>query len=188
MTHYAVLYLNPKIVKTYNEYMERDLLDYDALGFKSYETAETWSVTFPDKKAMDVKVCTGNRQDGDVLWCEGVLFTEQGCEIACTEVMDELDGKYMTADNDDEYVVEVRPMDVESKAVLRDDHLVEERMNKFKTNNGYATVTVESYADPNCTVRAWIDADDVFEFTTVEHFGRNHDRKITVTRYSRPSN
>lgn len=78
-------------IDEYNRLMSVDELDYDAHDIERYSTVDSWTVNAGDGYEIDVKVCSSN--DGDPLWCEAVLFLN-GCEQACSDVEDELDGEW----------------------------------------------------------------------------------------------
>lgn len=73
--------------------LQRDDIDYEKEGLKKYETAFCKTVTFANGYQMDIKVCTDTPEDGTI-WSEAVLFTPEGCEVACTEVSDGLLGEW----------------------------------------------------------------------------------------------
>lgn len=70
-----------------------DDVDYEANGFAKYACVWWKTAKFPDGCEVDVKVCTDSDEDRDV-WSEAVLFDENGCQLACTEVCDTLRGEW----------------------------------------------------------------------------------------------
>ena len=78
-----------------------NLADYD---LPKFENIETWTATFPNGISADIKLNTS----GDDVWCEGVLFDKNNLEIACTDVMDKLDGEYVWSVGSDTYKVIVK--------------------------------------------------------------------------------
>lgn len=61
---------------------------------------------FPDGCEMDIKLCDAPAEEGGP-WAEAVLFNENGCEVACTDVSDEFIGKWELTYNDDTYVANI---------------------------------------------------------------------------------
>ena len=80
-------------IEKWNGYMSKDFVDYDAEGFAKLSTVWCKTVKFSDGFEIDLKVCTDNREDGD-LWSEAVLFNDKGSEFCCTEVCDCIDGDW----------------------------------------------------------------------------------------------
>jgi rubredoxin len=65
-------------------------------------------VTFPGGMRFAIQVVTTlDPTDGYAAWTQGVLFTENGCEITCTEVGESFLGEYTIPDGDDVYEVTV---------------------------------------------------------------------------------
>lgn len=188
MKHYAYLFLPPQVIKNYNEYMKHGLLNYDTLGFKTYATADLWSILFPDKKAMDIKVCTGNRRNGDPLWSEGVLFTENGCEIACTEVMERLDTKYEVTDDDGTYVVEIHELNDATERLFKDNHDVEDKLHEIKKSDDLDSVTYQIHKTNGNIQTAQLDAESMFRYVLKEPLPHGQTRTFSVERLSRPRN
>jgi hypothetical protein len=93
-----------RVIMDWNDKLRDGGLDYDELGYPEYSTVAMWTAKFPDGCEVDIKVNTNTREDGDV-WTEGVLFDENGCELSCTDVSDELDGTWYLYCGDTQYTV-----------------------------------------------------------------------------------
>ena len=74
---------------------------YDRYGIKRDETY-TYTCKFPDGYFMDVKlvVC-----EEDSPYCEAVLFNPEGCQVAMTDVEEELLGEWSLEYNGTTYSV-----------------------------------------------------------------------------------
>lgn len=88
-----VLELPQKEIDEWNELIESGSIDYDEHGIPELSTVWSRTVKFEDGFEIDIKVCTNNREDGD-LWSEAVLFDKNGSEYACTEVCYGIDGEW----------------------------------------------------------------------------------------------
>lgn len=75
-------------INRYERLMQTKHVDYETNQIPRYSTVESWTADFGGDIQMDIKICSS--QDGDPLWCEGVLF-RHGSECGCTEVFDTLD-------------------------------------------------------------------------------------------------
>lgn len=73
-----------KTLDEWEKFISSEFVNYDDEGLT--ELACVWSETakFPDGFEVDIKVCTNEREDGD-LWSEAVLFNENGNQYAMTE-------------------------------------------------------------------------------------------------------
>lgn len=80
-------------IEKWNNYISKDFVDYDAEGFAELSTVWSKTVKFSDGFEMDFKVCTNNREDGD-LWSEVVLFDANGSEYSCTDCCYGIDGDF----------------------------------------------------------------------------------------------
>lgn len=80
-------------IEKWNGYISKDFVDYDAEGFAELSTVWSKTVKFSDGFEIDLKVCTNNREDGD-LWSEAVLFDENGSEYSCTDCCYGIDGDF----------------------------------------------------------------------------------------------
>lgn len=87
------LELTKSEIEKWNNYISKDFVDYAAEGFPELSTVWSRTVKFEDGFEIDIKVCTNNREDGD-LWSEAVLFDKNGSEYACTEVCYGIDGEW----------------------------------------------------------------------------------------------
>ena len=78
---------------------------FKAQGFGDKEAAVFWTATFPDGMFADVKVCP-NSED---IWCECVLFDENGGQVAFSEPCfeDVLQGHWEFTTGDANYIVVV---------------------------------------------------------------------------------
>ena len=80
-------------IEKWNNYISKDFVDYDAEGFAELSTVWSKTVKFSDGFEIDLKVCTNNREDGD-LWSEAVLFDKNGSEYSCTDCCYGIDGDF----------------------------------------------------------------------------------------------
>ena len=88
-------------------------LGFVELGFVELSAVWIKTVTFDDGFHVDIKVCTGYREDGD-LRVEVALLDKHGCEYDCTGGSCVLDGEREllwfdhTAGVEHRYIVEVK--------------------------------------------------------------------------------
>lgn len=102
----AIEHMTLKIpeLEKYNQLMSLTEPDYDEHNLKQYSVIASWTADFGEGIQVDVKVCTSENRTP--LWCEAVLFNN-GNEVACSEVMDELDRDWTFEYNGTVYVVTV---------------------------------------------------------------------------------
>lgn len=70
---------------------------------------ESYTVTFPNKAEMDIKLCCSDlsdEADQNPLWTEAVLFLN-GSEAGCTDVSDTFFGEWELGCDGDTYIVNV---------------------------------------------------------------------------------
>ena len=79
-------------IKDISEIVQKDMPIFDE------------EVTFSDGKRMAIQVCPA---DGECCWTQGVLFDEDGEELECTEVQENLDSPFIVDYNEIQYVVNV---------------------------------------------------------------------------------
>lgn len=102
-----------------NIYLEREQIDYakelcrhnpldEDECFSSKEAPLTYTADFPNGYSVDVKVCGVDFEEGsdNTAWTEAVLF-KNGCEVACTEPCDSIDGPWELSDGDKKFIVNV---------------------------------------------------------------------------------
>lgn len=100
-----ILKIRKDILMDWNDKLRSEGLDYDYLDYPEYSTIACWTVKFPDGCEADLKVNTNRREDGDI-WCEAVLFNENGCELTCTDACsEELDGTWYLYCGDTQYTI-----------------------------------------------------------------------------------
>lgn len=87
--HTATIKIPREILDEMNEILALDH-EYEDAGHT--EVIETYTVRFDDGCEADIKVCNGDEGGPFV---DPVLFDENGCEIMCIEVADQLDGEYI---------------------------------------------------------------------------------------------
>lgn len=101
-TFHQILYINKtkqeslnelcNTIKDISEIVQRDMPIFDE------------EVIFSDGKRMAIQVCPA---DGECCWTQGVLFDEDGEELGCTEVQENLDSPFIVDCNEIQYVVNV---------------------------------------------------------------------------------
>ena len=64
-------------------------------------------VVFDNGMRMAIQVCSSNDPSSEPCWTQGVLFTQDGREIGCTDVGESFLGEYHIFYLEDEYVVSV---------------------------------------------------------------------------------
>jgi len=64
-------------------------------------------VQFDNGHRVAIQVIASNEPDKESCWVQGVLFEENGQEIACTDVGESFLGEYNLYDGDDLYIVNV---------------------------------------------------------------------------------
>ena len=111
MKYEETLFINPGKLGNYSKLLSTAPRDRsEAFG---EDSTITNTVKFSDGKLADIKIC-GVQFDEDEPensrpYAEAVLFNENGCELACTDVDEEYDGEWIIPYGDDEYVVTVVP-------------------------------------------------------------------------------
>lgn len=94
----------PKILMDdYNRMFNYNTLDLETLDIPKLSNIKTWTADFGNGFFADIKM---NTSEEDV-WSEGVLFDGNGCQVACTDVCDNLEGEWEFEVGDDVYKVNV---------------------------------------------------------------------------------
>lgn len=102
------LYLPQETIDKYNKLMQvaNGTLAYTEHQIPRYATIAKWTVDFGNGYEVDIKVCSSD--DGDPLWCEGVLFLH-GSELSCTDPSDNLNDQCWFWVKDETFIVYVKP-------------------------------------------------------------------------------
>lgn len=89
-----ILELPKDEIEKWNKLIESGDVDYESNGFNELSTVWLKTVKFSDGFEIDLKVCTNNREDGD-LWSEAVLFDEGGgTQYSYTDCCYRIDGDF----------------------------------------------------------------------------------------------
>ncbi len=102
-TRQATVVIPAKHYDMYNALMQDAAKAFEENQISPGETLESWTANFGSHIEGDLKVCSSD----DDVWCELVLFDE-GCEVACSEVMDSLDSEWKLEYNGIIYEVKIR--------------------------------------------------------------------------------
>ena len=96
--------VDAKQLDFFNKWLQVSEIDFDKEDFLHDATLFCQTVEFDDGTFADLKVCSGQTN----LWCEMVWYSENGCEIACSDACaDRLDGEWKYPFEDGNYDVEV---------------------------------------------------------------------------------
>lgn len=141
-------------------------------------------VVFINGNKMAIQVINSR---SDSAWCQGVLFSDEGHELACTEVIDNLRGPYVLEYEGDTYTVYVNPqgekktytryliikveVTVDGSNTDQDmdahvDEIMDSVSSELEYNVSYSgTVEAGSDADDSIEVPVAITDTEVVEFT-----------------------
>ena len=109
MTEYIVpLYIEDEILDEYRGLMGPGRIDYKKHQIPKFGTVDCWTVEFPDGAEMDIRLCSGDHNDGDPLWTQGILYNEMGGEDCYTEVLDTLETEFTCDVDDDDDTLHIR--------------------------------------------------------------------------------
>ena len=83
--------VDAKQLDFFNKWLQVSEIDFNKDDFPHDATLLCQTVDFDDGTFADLKVCSGQTN----LWCEMVWYSENGCEIACSDACDDrLDGEW----------------------------------------------------------------------------------------------
>lgn len=92
----------------WNDLMDRGEVDLYEEGLQAYDCVSKYVVKFGDNDyEMEIQVCTSE----DDVWCQAVLFDNDGCELCCSDVDDTLEGDWELEYNGDKYIMNFIPFD-----------------------------------------------------------------------------
>lgn len=80
------------------------------------ECVACWTADFGDGIEADLKVCTASDR---TVWCECVLF-DNGCEVGCSGVDDDLNGEWYFDYNGSKYTVKVEELECFEPNVIKE--------------------------------------------------------------------
>lgn len=108
MLYNSTYSLNRNDYDYWNDLMDRGEIDLYEEGLQSYDCVAKYMVKFGiNNYEMEVQVCTSE----DDVWCQAVLFDENGCELCCSDVDFSLKGDWELEYDGNNYVVKIIPFD-----------------------------------------------------------------------------
>ena len=100
--------INRKDYDYWNDLMNKVEIDLYEEGLQSYDCVAKYVVKFGiNDYEMEIQVCTSE----DDIWCQAVLFDNDGHELCCSDVDDTLEGDWELEYNGDKYIVNIIPFD-----------------------------------------------------------------------------
>jgi hypothetical protein len=107
MEYTESIFITRNNIKLINELGKTNLeeKDFSKHNLSKFSCFFIDSVIFKNGYQADIKACTGDI--GDSVWCEMVLFDENGNELSCTDVDETIDGEWEFEYKDDVYTVYV---------------------------------------------------------------------------------
>ena len=108
ITYRSSYSINRKNYDYWNDLMDRGEIDLYEEGLQSNDCVAKYVVKFGSNDyEMEIQVCTSE----DDVWCQAVLFDDDGHELCHTDVDFSLKGDWELEYNDDTYVVSLIPFD-----------------------------------------------------------------------------
>lgn len=132
---------------------------------------------FPDGCRMAIQVCSCHDTAKDPCWTQGVLFTEDGFEVGCTDVGDSFLGEYIVYYNHNEYQVMVEPEDPDGFMDIGKALEIVHAMAKRSLENNFtadiASIPINMGIVGKIDKTFFATALDVVEDFIVNHFGED---------------
>lgn len=108
ITYRSSYSLNRKGFDYWNNLMKKESVNLYEEGFCKNDCVAKYVVKFGENDyEMEIQICTSE----DDVWCQAVLFDNDGCELCCSDVDDTLEGDWELEYNGDKYIVNIIPFD-----------------------------------------------------------------------------
>ena len=109
--NYAFMSISKSDIVKWNDLLQETEIDFEKLGinFTPFTCIQKWETKFDNGYTAELYIRTNSRDDFSI-FCEMVLFDEDGRTIDCSDsCFVEIDNSWHLYDGDDEYVIMITP-------------------------------------------------------------------------------